>query len=387
MAPRESFKIDKNDPDLQTFEQVIANFHPEFYALKQNGQPSYEHPDFCKRTLEFKYIPGNKEPYDIFSLNIMTESQADEFINNKLHLLGVSLSQKVKTSDQERKFKEKIIPVVENVRFNGMKGAVTISECMEKFAIYTLRGYINLIIRYFKFKNNDDLAVRVITEEIDDIKERCSFVSNKLYNSSESMFLNKHSGVKLTRLSRYSIFTRLFIHAYNQRKYLYIDSAISSLKEMGVNVSDDDIKSIDMINYVDVILLNELSNFYLKLERIEKPNKNQPKERVRNPAEFAYKCHFSGRFEDTRNTLRKLFMKAWAYSYLKDKDISANQLAIHISNYDEFFYSGECITNGIEDYLEIRRNTLNDYFYEWRKQYKRDKNDGYLSILLNDKRL
>lgn len=360
MAPRESFKIDKNDPDLLMFEQAIANFHPEFYALKQNGKPSYEHPDFCEKTLEFKYIPGNKEPYDIFSLNIMTKSQADEFINNKLHLLGVSLSQKVKTSDQERKFKEKIIPVVEDVRFNGIKGPVTISECMEKFAIYTLRGYVNLIIRYFKFKNHEDVAVRVIPEEIDDIKKRCLFVSNKLYNSSESMFLNKHSGVKLTRLSRYSIFTRLFIHAYNQRKYVYIDSAISFLKEMGLNVSDYDIKSIDMINYVDVILSNELSNFYLKLERIEKPNKNQPKERVRNPAEFAYKCHFSGRFEDTRNTLRKLFMKAWAYSYLKDKDISANQLAIHISNYDEFFYSGECITNGIEDYLEIRRNTLND---------------------------
>ena len=46
MAPRENFKIDKNDPDLKTFELYIAEWHPEFRELRQNGQPSYEHPDF-----------------------------------------------------------------------------------------------------------------------------------------------------------------------------------------------------------------------------------------------------------------------------------------------------------------------------------------------------
>lgn len=382
MAKRESYKIDPNDPDLKMFEEAIANFHPEFYALKQDGKPSYEHPDFCERTLKFSYLPGNKDPYDIHALNMMTREHTDQFINDKLHLLGVSLSQKVKTSVQEDNFKKQIVPVIENIKFDGVKGPITVSAAMDELTIYVLRGYVNTIIRYFKFKSHSDVAVKIIPDEISDIKKRCALVSNKIYNSSKSNFLNKHSGMELSRLSKYSVFSRVFIHAYNQRKPLYIGEAITLLRKIGVDVSDDDVNSIFLMHYIDVILVNELSSVFLKLEREEKPNKIKTGKRVRNPSEFSRTCYFPGKIVNSRNIYRKLFIKAWSYSYLRDKEISANKLAIHLSNYDEFFLCGESISNGIEDYQETRRNTLNEYFVEWRKQS--GKGEGCLAMQLNE---
>ncbi|UJZ93542.1 hypothetical protein IHC87_13015 [Photobacterium damselae subsp. damselae] len=92
MAPRESFKIDKNDPDLKTFELYIAELHPEFRALRQNRQPSYEHPDFCKRTLEFSCLPGSDDPYDLLALNLFSKDDVYKYLNNVVCKLKESFS-------------------------------------------------------------------------------------------------------------------------------------------------------------------------------------------------------------------------------------------------------------------------------------------------------
>ncbi|WP_318496161.1 hypothetical protein [Photobacterium leiognathi] len=113
MAPRENFKIDKNDPDLLMFEQAIANFHPEFYALKQDGQPSYEHPDFCEKVLKFTHLPGCDEPYDILAMNLLNEDDIKHYLHDCLVLLGRPFAQLVKDPKQEQEllnlFTDKIL--------------------------------------------------------------------------------------------------------------------------------------------------------------------------------------------------------------------------------------------------------------------------------------
>lgn len=84
MGPRKPFKIDDKDPDLELFEQCIANFHPEFYVLKKNGEPSYKHPDFCKLIFRLRYIPGNTEPYDLHALNLLTDVDISHFMHDAL---------------------------------------------------------------------------------------------------------------------------------------------------------------------------------------------------------------------------------------------------------------------------------------------------------------
>ncbi|WP_305370882.1 hypothetical protein [Photobacterium leiognathi] len=145
MAPRESFKIDKNDPDLKTFEQAIANFHPEFYALKQNGQPSYEHPDFCEKVLTFTHLPGCNEPYDILAMNLLNEDDIKHYLHDCLVLLGRPLGQLVKVRKNELKLIKLVIEVMDSVTFDGEDGKTSGILELKKLAGRVLAQWIKLL--------------------------------------------------------------------------------------------------------------------------------------------------------------------------------------------------------------------------------------------------
>ncbi|WP_318440450.1 hypothetical protein [Photobacterium leiognathi] len=97
-------------------------------------------------------------------------------------------------------------------------------------------------------------------------------------------------------------------------------------------------KGLNINNYIDVILSYESSKYS---ERVKKEYTEVNMKRnieLLSPSSFLYmRYRFGKKADDIRRTYRWLFIKAWLYGYLKDKDLSARNVAEILADDDRFF--------------------------------------------------
>ncbi|MCD9464486.1 hypothetical protein CJF25_16090 [Photobacterium phosphoreum] len=389
MAPRENFKIDKNDPDLLMFEQAIANFHPEFYALKQNGQPSYEHPDFCEKVLKFTHLPGCNEPYEILAMNLLNEDDIKHYLHDCLVLLGRPFAQLVKVRQNELKLINRVIEVMDSVMFDGEDGKTSGMLELKKLAGRVLAQWNHLLYNKLIVDDVNNEKVSLTLEDVLNISEVCSDVADILYDSSEDDFLNVHINKSLSTNKKYALLSKVFLNICDELR----DVAIQAELDMLANICEIKgcliNKELNINNYIDVILSYELSKYS---ERIEKEYTEVNMKRnveLLSPSSFLYmRYRFGKKVDDMRRTYRWLFIKAWLYGYLKDKDLSARKVAEIIADDDRFFYLKEHTQKDHpdSDVFSARVKTLTNEFSRWKKHTsKKECETGYLAGVLEDK--
>lgn len=130
--------------------------------------------------------------------------------------------------------------------------------------------------------------------------------------------------------------------------------------------------------YAVLILCYELLNVLGDDSKVDK---------YQSPSKFIYIYRHGGSAGDDFNiTYRWLFIKAWLYSYLKNKDMSASKASLAIVKDDRFYYLDNELRIVKDGYKETdeecfsrRKNTLTKELSKWNKHTGEF---GYVSQML-----
>ncbi|MGR5452261.1 hypothetical protein ACP3V3_21425 [Vibrio sp. PNB22_3_1] len=387
MASRESFKIDKNDPDLLMFEQVIANFHPEFYALKQNGKPSYEYPDFWKLTLRFNYIPGNTDPYDLHALNLLTDIDISHYTHDAICVVERSISQQVKTQKQHDEMRDKVFRALVTIKAVDGDGI----PCSAADRIYQevkqfLTIWKELMPLIFESINSGGDDRWLTAKLISKMKAHANEFVDMLEEAAENEALNIHVKETLTKKQKFALLTSIFMQVIEKHRGGQVDKYSAEwqgqcdLSENALN------KTYYFRCYPELIFSYEILVRLKKILR-ESNAKAKPKGIIgQSPSTFIHVRMSAGKkADDMRILYRWLFIKAWLYSYMKykNRNITANFCAKGMAKYDLFFTVGE--KSNMEDFLAKRQHTLNEEFSRWTTHYKKNSPEGYISQKLKER--
>jgi hypothetical protein len=391
MVKRESFKIDPNDPDLKIFEEAIANFHPEFYALKQDGKPSYEHPDFCDKTLAFRYLPGSKDPYDIHALNLFDEDAVKFYLYESLVLLGRPFAQLVIYQEQETKLVGLMEQAMFDVSFYDDEGQETTgTQELQKLVNEVLGLWPSLIFKFLVSRKSSN-PMWIFPEDIHEIKSVCRGVAETLYLSSKDLFLNEHFKNELSAKKEYAFLVKTFLFLHNEQRDIYVQETVNTLQRVQgfPNVEGSDFR---LKPYVDLILSYELSEYAVILDKEHSGIDMEREVELQSPSTFLHmRDHQGKKANDMRATYRWLFIKAWLYSHLKGKDISASKAVFEIAKNDTFYYldsdKRKVDGDGYEETDDIcfrrRHKTLVNELSKWRKHLQ--VGSGYIEGMLKVK--
>ncbi|MEZ9275517.1 hypothetical protein AB4121_08915 [Vibrio sp. 10N.286.54.B2] len=387
MAPRKPFRIDNNDPDLQLFEQCVTKFHPEFYALKQNGQSSYEHPEFWKRTLKFKDIPGNTAPYDVHALHLFSYIDIRHYLHDALCAVETTFSQQVKTEKQHDEMRKKIVEALTKVDLLDDDG----SRCTAGDQIYQevegfLKVWKDLVPSILESINSGREEFWLTPKLILKIKEISNEYIDVLEEAAEDNFLNIHVKGTLTKKQKFSYLASIFMQELENYRGAFVNKYVNDYQGKYSLSKEKLNKTYCLKIYPEVIFSYEILTRLRKILCEESKTANPKGIIEQSPSTFILVRMSCGKkADDSRTLYRWLFIKAWLYSYLKYKkiDITANRLAKAMAGKDEFFMVGEKCNS--EDFLEKRRKTLTNQFSLWQNQYKKDPTKGYISQKLTQR--
>ncbi|WP_305370881.1 hypothetical protein [Photobacterium leiognathi] len=210
-----------------------------------------------------------------------------------------------------------------------------------------------------------------------------------LYDSSEDDFLNIHIDKSLSTNKKYALLSKVFLSICDEVRDVAIQTELDILTN-NYKVKDRLInKELNINNYIDVILSYELSKYS---ERVKKEYTGVNMKRnveLLSPSSFLYmRYRFGKKADDIRRTYRWLFIKVWLYGYLKDKDLSARNVAEILADDDRFFYLNEHTQKDHpdSDVFSARVKTLTNQFSRWKKHTSsKECETGYLSGVLEDK--
>ncbi len=387
MGPRKPFKIDEKDPDLELFEQCVANFHPEFYVLKKNGDPSYEHPYFWKRTVRFRYIPGNTEPYDLHALNLLTDVDISHFMHDALCVVERTVSQQVKTQKQHDDMRDKLFLAFESfqtVDDNGVPCSAA-DRLFQEVKLF-LNIWKELLPSILESINSGGDGNYLTSESISKMKEHALEFVDMLESSAEDEALNLLVKETLTKKQKFSYLASTFMQSLEQEKDCTFNKHLSEYRGK-YNLSEEIINKTYFVKcYPELIFSYEVLTRLKKILRETSKTANPKGIIEQSPSTFIHVRMSAGKkADDMRILYRWLFIKAWLYSYMKYKNenMAANFLANGMAKYDQFFKVGE--KNNTEDYLAKRQHALNEEFSRWTTHYKKKPTEGYISQKLTER--
>ena len=385
---KKSFKIDNQDSDLATFERVIAFTHPEFKALKKDGKPSYEHPQFHHVTPIFRFLPGNNEPYCIHALNMFEKEDVEDYAWECQTLLERPISQSVESDENELNVRI----VMQNIMNNGVflhpvdKTATTMTKELTELVDYCFHAWDKWLSTQVK-SNLAHEDARFSGVLLDEVVDACSYVADKLVDLARLDHMNQGQFSALRVNQKFALLAKSLIQIYLERLDGYVEDYLSELgqylfKTMGYEKE----LRIETKRYVDLVLMHQLSTRSAKLG-MEHTGINCEREvELKSPSTFIYTQRHGGlKADDIRRSYRWLFIKAWLYSWLKENEVSASKAARAIAEEDRFFYlDTELKKIGKADGLEEtddecfsrRQKTLNTEFSKWNKSLT---DFGYIS--------
>lgn len=379
------FKISPNDPDLEMFEKCITNFHPEFYVLKQNGKPSYEHPDFCEKTLGFDYLPGCKDDYDVLAMSLLNKDDIRFYVHENLVLLGRPIAQLVKTKKQEDMLTSSFENNLSNLSVKYKGELYTFEELLDS-CVKDILLLWNLIIPNYLESIRDNKNFFLHKKDIDKIKSWCKDISDVLYEISSDKVFNEKIREELSHKQKFSLLSKILFFRYQTLKEDYICPLINKMVNLTPKNYRHLFTDIKIKEYVDVILSYEISKYSERIDKEHSGINMARKIELQSPSTFLYmRFRKGGKADDIRKSYRWFFIKAWLYSYLKNKELSASKAAEVILDDDKFFYEEKLTTvdDADTDIYGSRKKTLTNEFSHWNKHPQTK--GGYLANKFKDK--
>ncbi|QUM75072.1 hypothetical protein HWV00_01790 [Moritella sp. 24] len=378
------YKIPDDDPDLEAFERLIADFHPWYrkFKNKKEGRPSYKHKNFYYRAFEQGPFPGIDDPYCPFAFTFF----------NKDHLYNYFLQchkflEKRYGHREDKVGLEKIVESFENLMKDKSLVLTHDLECLVKTSCFIWSELIgNYIVDGRKYINADVQ---------DRIVEHCQNVSDLLWELSQSEELEYGELKTLDLHGRYALLAKALLQGYMRMLPSQIkEHTIFWKKEIArTSTKKSPFKNMKVIvkagfkeifpRYIDVVLAHH----------IVKKLGGTP-DMPSSPMDFIYKeihQNNSANSGDLRAQYRWLFIKAWLYSYLKKYDLKASEVARQISHDDDFFYMSDMPklkdfnNESHKEEIQIARfRDLKNHLSYW-KNNKSEQGYVYSKILKNSK--
>ena len=389
---RQPFKISPSDYDLLTFEMHVAENHPSFKAMKQGEQPSYEHPDFYQKAIEIDDLPGGNNPYSIFAMNLFGLDEVEDYYWECQVLLERPLSQLVKTEKGEHELKVAMHFLMNEVQFHalpsGKQKATSLARDFDELVMHCCFAWDDWIATNIKAHLSKSEAIFAV-EHLDKVVDTCRYVADQLVAIARLKNLNRGVLLDLRVNQKYALLAKSLLEHYQERVVTHVQEYIDDLQgELELLYGFEGALKLDSKRYVDLVLMHELSIRSDKLEREHVGVNSSRDVELKSPNAFIYtRLHGGYNAEDIRVSYRWLFINAWLYSWLKDKDISASKAAQYIAQEDRFFYLNDdkekLTDDGVKPSMEQlharRAKSLNTEFSKW-KNYKGP--FGYISDTL-----
>lgn len=328
------YKIPENDPDLEAFERLIADFHPWFkrFKKKAEGRPSYKHMNFSYRAFEKGLLPGNDDDYCPFAFTFFNEFHLETYLLDCHRLLETPYGRK----------RDKGINRLQ-CSFEQMLQ----SEDSKLKPILTLLAEKSLAQWYYVVKEYElNKGTAYIDSNLrNHIVEQCQQIGDSLKELSKSEELNVGELKTLDADGKYGVLAKLLLQRYSKLRDNQINTQVTfwgkkvndgkrlKAETEGLGLKKVPFKGREYPLFIDVVLAHHLVKQLS--HRPDMPS---------SPTDFIYKEISSNKFaksSDLRTQYRWLFIKAWLYSYLNKYDLTLSEVARQISNDDYFFYMSE----------------------------------------------
>ncbi|HAS6891248.1 TPA: hypothetical protein I7296_16485 [Vibrio parahaemolyticus] len=328
----EHFKIAEDDPDLEAFERLIADYHPWYRRFKKKAEnrPSYKHKNFSYRAFEQGPLPGNEDPYCPFAFSFFNIVHVHNYLYDCHVFLETPYGRKKDKGIQKLKDSFELLANDENSE--AMRSLKLIAEAACAIWLGLIRDYVVDKRNYI----NDDLQGCIIAE--------CEKVSDDLWELAKSDEFDVGELKTLGTDAKYALLANLLLQEYKRLVRIRAPQLIelwlldivrvkqaSTNKRVNVKVPEEYEKKLS--RYIDVVLAHHLVK---KLS--SKPQMPS------SPADFIFKEISKNKFaksRDLRAQYRWLFIKAWLYSYLRKYNLTLSEVAEQISRDDDFFYMSD----------------------------------------------
>lgn len=328
----EYFKIAEDDPDLDAFERLIADYHPWFRRFKRKAEnrPSYKHKNFSYRALEQGPLPGNDDPYCPFAFGFFNDAHVHNYLLECHLFLEKPYGRKQEKGIQKLKDSFELLASDENSEAIRSLKLITESAC----AIWSglIRDYVVENRDYV----NEDLQAWIVAE--------CQKVSDSLWELAQSDEFDVGELKAFDTDARYALLAKLLLQEYQRLLNVRVPGFTKLwLREMTKIRRTESKKKVKLLipkgyekkysRYIDVVLAHHLvKKLSLKPEMPSAPTDCIFKEISKN--KFA-------KSRDLRAQYRWLFIKAWLYSYLRKYNLTLSEVAEQISWDDDFFYMSD----------------------------------------------
>ncbi len=329
----EYFKIAEDDPDLDAFERLIADYHPWYRRFKKKAEnrPSYKHKNFSYKAFEQGPFPGNDDPYCPFAFSFFNNAHVHNYLLDCHFFLEKPYGRKAEHSVQQLKGSlEELVKNSDSVFAKDLNGIVLL--CCKIWS-GLIRDYIVGNKTY------------IDSELTDYIVEQSTNVCNFLVDLSASEAMDVGILKTLSPEGRYGLLAKYVLQEYVQCFRTHVKKHTIFWKKEIARVAKDP-KSIQSRKVVVDKGFRKEYSLYIHVvlaHQIVQPLKDLPQV-PSSPTDFIFKEISKNRFSksrDLRAQYRWLFIKAWLYSYLRKYNLTLSEVAEQISRDDDFFYMSD----------------------------------------------
>jgi hypothetical protein len=327
----EHYFIPENDPDLEAFEHLIADFHPFFSRFKKEGAPSYKHKTFYYNAFKFGCLPGNDDDYCPFAFTFFNKDHLYNYILQCHKFLEMPYGRK-----QEKgisKISESFTELMKDTDLILVKDLKLLAEKSCAIWLGVTRTYVVNKRSYIDSKLQDwiidecqevcDLLMELSKSEELEFGELKTLDAHGRYGVLAKALLQEYMKLLPIRIKEFTIFWRQELRNKKGKK--------PETNKLKVIVPAGYKKSLP--RYIDAVLAHHLVKQLSDREGMPS-----------SPCDFIYKEMSSNKFarsRDLRSQYRWLFIKAWLYSYLNKYPLTLSEVSEQISNDDDFFYMSD----------------------------------------------
>ncbi|EJC6860216.1 hypothetical protein [Vibrio parahaemolyticus] len=329
----EYFKIAEDDPDLDAFERLIADYHPWYRRFKKKAEnrPSYKHKNFSYKAFEQGPFPGNDAPYCPFAFSFFNNAHVHNYLLDCHFFLEKPYGRKAEHSVQQLKGSlEELVKNSDSVFAKDLNGIVLL--CCNIWS-GLIRDYIVENKTY------------IDSELTDYIVEQSTNVCNFLVDLSASEAMDVGILKTLSPEGRYGLLAKYVLQEYVQCFRTHVKKYTIFWKKEIARVAKDP-KLIQSRKVVVDKGFRKKYSLYIHVvlaHQLVQPLKDLPQV-PSSPTDFIFKEISKNRFSksrDLRAQYRWLFIKAWLYSYLRKYNLTLSEVAEQISRDDDFFYMSD----------------------------------------------
>ena len=309
--------ISPNDPDLEAYEKYISNFHQQLSRLKVGAYPSYENPKFYEDALSVDYLPGNDDGYCLFAASLFCDA----------HLHNYKLDAHLMLEKSYGKKSDESVNCISTDFLQLEANSLLLKE------LKVISQKCCILWDYIIFDHLSNPLAEITEECVGDIIEKSDQIGDSLIELSRHEEMKLGELKKLSRSAKYDWLAKATLQIYD----VALPKHTKLLTQMCTDKLGDELIGGDhkILKVVDLILTHRLA---LKSDRAAERKKAR-KEMLQLPAEYIYvKLNGNKKADSTKAAYRWLFIKTWAYSFLKCHPMSLSDLARVIANDDRFFY-------------------------------------------------